>query len=278
MLANWIWALLTVITISYCYENCWEGNNCTYCEVPNYYNSELQIIPQPWGYKINDGMTATVYCKTRGHTFINSVLAVDGVDESEIYSTGGVKISCSKGVITPAVFEDDVWCKFGCPKIPDITRIISYPDLTYQTDLALAPVYTDSTKEIKVSCKLGYTAPVGDTGLSSVRCTSTGYTNYIKSCVKGCNYPLTEGDHTLSVYPNYERGYPYFSTSSKTPVNVKCSGSSKTIPLYCLENKGWINTALLSCSKVTSGSHFKRIITWKLFICMLIATLIFQHF
>ena len=44
-------------------ENCWEGVNCTYCEVPVYYSTQLQIVPNPSGYRINDGMSANVYCK-----------------------------------------------------------------------------------------------------------------------------------------------------------------------------------------------------------------------
>lgn len=49
------------------HENCWEGKNCSYCEVPTYYTHQLQITPNPAGYQINHGMSATVYCKQVGH-------------------------------------------------------------------------------------------------------------------------------------------------------------------------------------------------------------------
>ena len=38
-------------------------------------------------------------------------------------------------------------------------------------------------QEIKVSCKNGYSDAVGDNGKSGIRCTSTGYTGYIRRCV-----------------------------------------------------------------------------------------------
>ena len=42
-----------------------------------------------------------------------------------------------------------------------------------------------SGQEIKVSCKNGYSDAVGDNGKSGIRCTSTGYTGYIRRCVGG---------------------------------------------------------------------------------------------
>lgn len=239
-------------------ENCWEGVNCTYCEVPSYYSTQLQIAPNPSGYRINDGMSADVYCKERGRSFVNSVLAVKGVSKNEIFFRERITVTCSKGVLTPSIFADDNWCAFGCAQVPDDNYVVKYPDMTFQTDLALTPVYTDSTKEIEVSCKNGYSDAVGDNGKKGIRCTSTGYTGYIRRCVEGCDYPLTEGSHTLSVQPNYETGYPYYAADDDTPIYVQCAGEKYSYPIYCVKNVGWVNTDLLSCAKVTADAISHR--------------------
>lgn len=239
-------------------ENCWEGVNCTYCEVPTYYSTQLQIVPNPSGYRINDGMSANVYCKQRGRSFINSVLAVDGVSKNEIFFDGKISVTCSKGILSPSIFEDANWCAFGCAQVPDDNYVVQYPDMTYQTDLALTPVYTDSTKEIKVSCKNGYSDAVGDDGKSGIRCTSTGYTGYIRRCVEGCDYPLDAGSHTVSVQPNYETGYPYYTADDNTPIYVQCAGEKYSYPIYCVKNVGWVNTDLLSCAKVKADAKARK--------------------
>ena len=38
----------------------------------------------------------------------------------------------------------------GCAQVPDDNYVVEYPDMTYQTDLALTPVYTDSTKVLTI--------------------------------------------------------------------------------------------------------------------------------
>ena len=38
-------------------------------------------------------------------------------------------------------------------------------------------------QEIKVECKKGFSDAVGDEGKIGIRCTSTGYTGYIRNCV-----------------------------------------------------------------------------------------------
>ena len=83
-------------------------------------------------------------------------------------------------------------------------------------------------QSIKVDCKAGYSDAVGDAGEKSVRCTTSGYTGYIRSCVEGCDYPLTDGAHTLSVQPNYEIGYAYYPASDNTAITVKCAEGKQT--------------------------------------------------
>ena len=42
----------------------------------------------------------------------------------------------------------------GCAEVPDDVYDVDYPELTYQTDLAVTPVYTDSTKVRTVRVKI----------------------------------------------------------------------------------------------------------------------------
>lgn len=233
-------------------ESCWEGENCSYCKVPSLYNKELVVVPTPLGGRINHGMTATVFCKDKGKTFINSVLAVNGVSQKDIYFNQAITIKCKDGTLTPAIFEDSSWCKYGCPKIPDTTYKVSYPDLTFQTDLSLPPIYTDSTKDIKIECKSGYSDAVGDRGTKNVRCTSSGYTRIIRTCVEGCDYPVSDGLHTLGTQPNFEKGSAYYPVKDNSAVSIKCDGSSNAVPLYCMKGVGWVNTDLLTCGKTAS--------------------------
>lgn len=180
---------------------------------------------------------------------------MEGVSKSDAFFKESIQVTCSKGIITPSIFEDDKWCAFGCGEIPSDNYVVQYPDMTFQTDLALTPVYTDSTKEIKVSCKSGFSDAVGDKGRGTVRCTSTGYTGYIRRCVEGCDYPLTEGTHSLSKQPNYEVGYAYYPVSDNTAIYVQCAGDEYSYPIYCVKGVGWVNTNLLSCAKITSAAQ-----------------------
>ena len=77
-----------------------------------------------------------------------------------------------------------------------------------------------------MDCKAGYSDAVGDSGEKTVRCTTSGYTGYIRTCVEGCDYPLNDGAHTLSVQPNYETGYAYYPASDSTAISVKCEGGT----------------------------------------------------
>lgn len=51
----------------------------------------------------------------RGRSFINSVLSVEGVSKSDAFFKESITVTCSKGIITPSIFEDDKWCacKYG---------------------------------------------------------------------------------------------------------------------------------------------------------------------
>ena len=46
----------------------------------------------------------------RGRSFINSVLAVEGVSKSDAFFKESIKVTCNKGILTPSIFEDDKWC------------------------------------------------------------------------------------------------------------------------------------------------------------------------
>ena len=46
----------------------------------------------------------------RGRSFVNSVLAVKGVSKNEIFFREKITVTCSKGIISPSIFEDEKWC------------------------------------------------------------------------------------------------------------------------------------------------------------------------
>lgn len=73
-------------------------------------------------------------------------------------------------------------------------------------------------QEIEVSCKNGYSDAVGDNGKKGIRCTSTGYTGYIRRCVG----PYTRLISFLEVYCDYYwSNASYLTNLSSTDLRIR---------------------------------------------------------
>ena len=95
-----------------------------------------------------------VYLKTKSGVHVCMYLAIFLFSSVKCY-TGWLHLISRPGPViettSPPIF---LWFKHtlhlvGCAQVPDDNYLVNYPDMTYQTDLALTPVYTDSTKVLR---------------------------------------------------------------------------------------------------------------------------------